>query len=60
MTPLIKAHRGFGSTLVAPFDFHTRHSETLYLVSRSEQARDRRVMALRRWIVTAVRSTQRG
>jgi LysR family glycine cleavage system transcriptional activator len=58
MAPLIRARSGFGSTLVAPFDFQTRHSETLYLVSRSEQARDRRITALRRWIVTAVRNAQ--
>lgn len=60
MMPLIKARPGFGSKLIAPFDFQTRYSETLYLVSRSEQARDRRIMALRRWIVTAVRNIQRG
>lgn len=60
MTPLIEARPGFGSTLVAPFNFQTRYSETLYLVYRSEQARDRRIMAARRWIVAAVRNTQRG
>jgi LysR family glycine cleavage system transcriptional activator len=59
MAPLIRAHRGFGSKLVAPFDFQTRRRETLYLVSRSEQVRDRKIIALRRWIVTAVRSAQR-
>src|SRR6185369_3362590 len=40
MAPLIRAHRGFGTKLVAPFDFRTRRRETLYLVSRSEQVRD--------------------
>jgi ethanolamine utilization protein EutP (predicted NTPase) len=30
------------------------HSETIYLVSRTEQARDRRIAAVRRWIVDAV------
>jgi LysR family glycine cleavage system transcriptional activator len=55
MAPLIEARPGFGKKLVAPFDFETRHSETLYLVSRIEQARDRRIGALRRWIVEAVR-----
>jgi LysR family glycine cleavage system transcriptional activator len=29
--------------------------ETIFLVSRSEQARDRRIAAVRRWIVEAVR-----
>jgi hypothetical protein len=30
------------------------HNETIYLVSRTEQARDRRIAAARRWIVEAV------
>jgi LysR family glycine cleavage system transcriptional activator len=60
MAPLITARRGFGSMLVAPFELQTRHRETLYLVSRSEQARDRRITALRHWIVSAVRNAQRG
>jgi len=54
MAPLIKARPGFGRKLVAPFDFEARHTETIYLVSRTEQARDRRIGALRRWIVDAV------
>ena len=54
MAPLIKARPGFGRKLVAPFGFEARHSETIYLVSRTEQARDRRIGALRRWIVDAV------
>jgi LysR family glycine cleavage system transcriptional activator len=59
MAPLIKARPGFGKKLVAPFSFEARsfearHSETIYLVSRTEQARDRRIGALRRWIVDAV------
>jgi LysR family glycine cleavage system transcriptional activator len=59
MAPLIKARPGFGKKLVAPFSFEarsfeTRHTETIYLVSRTEQARDRRIGALRRWIVDAV------
>jgi LysR family glycine cleavage system transcriptional activator len=54
MAPLIKARPGFGKRLVAPFAFEAAHSETIYLVSRTEQARDRRIAAVRRWIVDAV------
>src|SRR6476661_931972 len=42
MAPLIKARPGFGKKLVAPFDVGTSPTETIYLVSRTEQARDRR------------------
>ena len=58
MSPLIKARPGFGKKLVAPFDFEPSHFETIYLVSRTEQARDRRIGALRRWIVEAVGSAR--
>src|SRR5436190_9705778 len=54
MAPLIKARPGFGKKLVAPFDVDSSPTETIYLVSRTEQARDRRIAALRRWIVDAV------
>jgi LysR family glycine cleavage system transcriptional activator len=54
MAPLITARPGFGKKLVAPFDFEASHTETIYLVSRTEQARDRLIAALRRWIVDAV------
>ncbi|HTF01615.1 MAG TPA: LysR substrate-binding domain-containing protein, partial [Bradyrhizobium sp.] len=54
MAPLIKARPGFGKKLVAPFDVAARHTETIYLVSRAEQARDRRIGALRRWIIDTV------
>lgn len=54
MAPLIKARPGFGKRLVAPFAFEPVHSETIYLVSRTEQARDRRISAVRRWIADAV------
>ena len=49
MSPLIKARPGFGKKLVAPFAFEPTHSETIYLVSRTEQARgppDRRAPAM--------------
>jgi LysR family transcriptional regulator, glycine cleavage system transcriptional activator len=58
MAPLIKARPGFGQKLVAPFDIETSPTETIYLVSRTEQARDRRIGALRRWIVDAVDRTR--
>jgi LysR family glycine cleavage system transcriptional activator len=54
MAPLIKARPGFGKKLVVPFDLKASPAETIYLVSRTEQARDRRIGALRRWIVDAV------
>ena len=54
LAPLIKARPGFGKKLVAPFAFEPTHSETIYLVSRTEQARDRRIAAVRRWIADAV------
>jgi LysR family glycine cleavage system transcriptional activator len=54
MSPLIKTRPGFGRKLVAPIAFEAAHTETIYLVSRTEQARDRRIAAVRRWIVDAV------
>ena len=54
MAPLIKARPGFGSRLVTPFDTRGGKSETIYLVSRTEQARNRRVASVRRWVVDAV------
>ncbi|WP_244481666.1 LysR substrate-binding domain-containing protein [Bradyrhizobium pachyrhizi] len=54
IAPLIKARPGFGKRLVAPFAFEAAYSETIYLVSRTEQARDRRIAAVRRWIADAV------
>jgi LysR family glycine cleavage system transcriptional activator len=57
MAPLIKARPGFGKKLVVPFDIETAPTETIYLVSRTEQARDRRIAALRRWISDAVGRT---
>jgi LysR family transcriptional regulator, glycine cleavage system transcriptional activator len=58
MAPLIKARPGFGKKLVSPFDLETSPTETIYLVSRTEQARDRRIGALRRWIVDTVDRTR--
>jgi LysR family transcriptional regulator, glycine cleavage system transcriptional activator len=39
---------------MAPFEFPVSRMETIYLVSRIEQARDRRIAAVRRWIMEAV------
>jgi LysR family glycine cleavage system transcriptional activator len=55
MAPLIRARPGFGKKLVAPFDFMPARGERIYLVSRSEQVRDRRIAAVRRWILKAVK-----
>ena len=54
MAPLIKTRPGFGKKLVAPFALEGAYHETIYLVSRTEQARDRRIGAVRKWIVEAV------
>src|SRR5438093_2144528 len=54
MAPLIRTRPGFGKKLVAPFDFMPSRGETIFLVSRTEQARDRRIAAVRRWIVETV------
>ncbi|MBN8987840.1 MAG: LysR family transcriptional regulator [Rhizobiales bacterium] len=54
MAPLIKARPGFGKKLIAPFEVPVSRMETIYLVSRTEQARDRRIAAVRRWIAKAV------
>lgn len=54
MAPLIKARPGYGKKLVAPFDVPVSRMETIYLVSRIEQARDRRIATVRRWITEGV------
>jgi LysR family glycine cleavage system transcriptional activator len=54
MAPLIKTRPGYGKRLVAPFAFEGAYHETIYLVSRTEQARDRRIGAVRKWIMEAV------
>lgn len=60
MAPLIKARPGFGKTLIAPFDYETRVSETLHLVSRTEQTHDRRIATLRRWVTDALTTALAG
>jgi LysR family transcriptional regulator, glycine cleavage system transcriptional activator len=59
MAPLIRARPGFGKKLIAPFDFVPARGEVIYLVTRTEQARDRRIAAVRRWIVEAVENASR-
>jgi LysR family transcriptional regulator, glycine cleavage system transcriptional activator len=59
MAPLIRARSGFGKKLVAPLDFMPARGEVIYLVTRTEQARDRRIAAVRRWIVEAVAKASR-
>ena len=60
MAPLIRSRPGFGKKLVAPLAFTPARGETIYLVSRTEQARDRRIAALRRWIAEAVTRAERA
>ena len=62
MHPLIVSREGFGRRLVAPFDLPGRHAQSFYLVSRSEQAKDKRIRAFRRWMGQAVQQavTPRG
>jgi LysR family glycine cleavage system transcriptional activator len=45
MAPLIRSRSGFGKKLVAPLTFMPARGETIYLVSRTEQGRDRRIAA---------------
>jgi hypothetical protein len=53
----IEARPGFDKKLVEPFAMESGPTETIYLVSRTEQARDRRI---RRWIVEALNRTADG
>ncbi len=55
MNPLIRGRRGFGRTLIAPFDLPAPHMQTLYVVTRTEQAKDRRIVACKRWLTAAVK-----
>lgn len=59
MTPLIASRNGFGQRLVAPFDIQARRTETIYLVSRAEQANDKRIRVFRRWVKEAIRKAIR-
>lgn len=54
MYPLINSRKGFGDTLVAPFAPPKTSMETIYLVTRPQQSRTKRITAFRRWISGAV------
>jgi LysR family glycine cleavage system transcriptional activator len=54
MHPLIKAWRGFGRSLVAPFPRRSERAETIYLVCRPEQAQDKLIVAFRSWLFDAI------
>jgi LysR family transcriptional regulator, glycine cleavage system transcriptional activator len=60
MHPLILGRRGFGTVLVAPFENPVQSSQYFYFVCRQEQARDRRVMAFRGWLLQAVKKACQG
>lgn len=49
MHPLIQGRKGFGRILVAPFS-PSAVMGRFHLVMRPEQARDRRIVAFRRWL----------
>ena len=54
MYPLINSRKGFGDTLIAPFAPPKTSMETIYLVTRPQQRRTKRIIAFRRWISGAV------
>tara|TARA_R110000868_G_scaffold20217_2_gene85797 strand:- start:12310 stop:13260 length:951 start_codon:yes stop_codon:yes gene_type:complete len=53
MHPLVCAREGFGDRLIAPFT-PSKKENTYYLVMRSEQVGDRRILAFRKWLKAAV------
>ncbi len=53
MHPLVCARDGFGERLIAPFA-PSKKENTYYLVMRSEQAADRRILAFRKWLKAAI------
>ena len=55
MYPLIRARSGFRRALVTPFSVRAIRSERFYMVCRSEHARSKRMVVLRRWLAAAVR-----
>ena len=55
--PLIAAREGFGQSLVAPFP-PAGSSGTFYLVTRSEQFHDRRIIGFRAWLNYALEQAQ--
>jgi len=59
MHPLIKARKGFGRSLVTPFNEVVERAETIYLVTRPERTHDKIVAEFRRWLMDAVKSAIR-
>ena len=58
--PLIQRRPGFGRSLVMPFDPPTQSRDSFYFVTRAEQAKDRHIVAFRRWVMEAVRGIARA
>ena len=54
MDPLIKARRGFGRTLVAPFSIRSEQSETLHLVTQPERSHEKSIEEFRSWLMDTV------
>ena len=60
MHPLIASHSEYGRSLVAPFELPRGRGNKFYLVYRSEHARTRRIVILKRWLADAVKAAARG
>jgi LysR family glycine cleavage system transcriptional activator len=60
MYPLVKGWPTYGRQLVAPFDAKSHRTETLYLVTRPQDAHDRRIQNFRRWLLGAVTAVKTG
>jgi LysR family glycine cleavage system transcriptional activator len=60
MYPLIKGWPAYGRRLVAPFDVQPHRTATLYLVTRPQDAHDRRIRNFRRWLLDAVKAVAGG
>jgi LysR family glycine cleavage system transcriptional activator len=54
MYPLITARKGFGRSLVIPFNCQATARDQFYLVHRSEHTRSKRMVMLRRWLTDAI------
>jgi hypothetical protein len=56
MDPLIRGWPANGRRLVAPFDVQSHRTATLYLVTRPQDAHDRRIQNFKRWLLGAVKA----
>jgi LysR family transcriptional regulator, glycine cleavage system transcriptional activator len=54
MDPLVRAHKGFGRTLIAPFNTRSSQSQTLYLVTRPERSHEKSIEEFRGWLMDTV------